>query len=309
MATLDNLRRAGIAALMVMAACGKGGDAAREAARAREAAAIAARGTDSALVTRYEVRDVALAIPTDSATIARGAHLGQAVVACGECHGADLGGQVLPMGGLGDFTAPNLTAGRGGVGGSYRTEAEWIRAIRHGVRADGTPLVFMPSAPYAHLSDEDLAAILAWVRSRPPVDREHPALTIGPDGHEVLAADPGLIIAAAIIDHRRVPPARVTPGRTVEYGRYLANIAGCTHCHGPSLKGGLQLGAPGTPPSTDLTSTGPTAQWTEAQFAMAVQGGVRPAGTGINPFMPWKNYRFMTADEVGAIFDYIRAQP
>ncbi len=308
MATTRPSRLTGLMALLLVTACGKGTDAALEAARAREAAAIAARGSDSALVKKYDVKDVTLAIPTDPAAIARGEHLAQAVVVCVECHGEDLSGQVLPMGGLGDFTAPNLTAGKGGVGGSYRSDAEWIRNIRHGVRADGTPLVFMPSAPYQHLSDEDLAAILAWVRSKPAVDKEHPDLTIGPDGHAVLAANPGLIIAAAIIDHQRVPPARVTPGRTVEYGMYLANIAGCTHCHGPALKGGLQLGAPGTPPSTDLTSTGPMAQWTEAQFAMAVQGGVRPEGTGINPFMPWKDYRFMTADEVGAIFDYIRAQ-
>ena len=71
MATTRPSRLTGLMALLLVTACGKGTDAALEAARAREAAAIAARGSDSALVKKYDVKDVTLTIPTDPAAIAR----------------------------------------------------------------------------------------------------------------------------------------------------------------------------------------------------------------------------------------------
>src|SRR5690606_30225998 len=113
-----------------------------------------------------------------SATIARGAHLASALGKCADCHGDGLGGNVMvddPA--LGRLSAPNLTRGRGGVTADFAM-ADWDRAIRHGVRPDGTGLVVMPSEDYAALTDADLAALVGYLRQLPPVDREVPPSVI-----------------------------------------------------------------------------------------------------------------------------------
>lgn len=257
-----------------------------------------------ALGKKYTVTPAAIAVTDDSATIARGEHLIKAVLGCRDCHGENLAGTTMAMGPVGRFAASNLTGGQGSR--QPKTDAEWELAVRHGVRADGSPLVFMPSKAYSSLSDEDLAAVIAYVRSRPPVDNVLPALTIGPIGRMILATNPGQLLSAEVIDHGAAQAGRVPPGRTLEYGEYLTRVGGCTFCHGDALKGGLKHGPPGTPPSADLTATGPTAGWTETEFRVALQEGKRPDGTTINPFMPYRTYTSMSEEEVGAIFDYVR---
>ena len=210
------------------------------------------------------------------------------------------------MGPVGAFTASNLTSGAG----SRRppTDADFVRAIHHGVRTDGSPLVFMPSASYAALSAPDLAAVVAYVKSVAPVDRQLPPTAIGPIGRVILTLSPEDFLAARRIDHAAPLPAPIPPAPTGEYGRYLADIGGCTGCHNPDLKGGRKEGPPGTPPSADLTSTGPMAQWTEAQFREALRTGIRPDGTTINPFMPWRYTARWTEDEVGAVWAFLRTK-
>src|SRR5688572_28431153 len=91
---------------------------------------------------------------------------------CGECHGMDGAGRVLvdEPGGL-FVRTPNLTAGRNGVVAGY-TEADWVRAIRHGVAPNGRALLIMPSEDYNRLHDADLAALVSHVRALPPRDGE-----------------------------------------------------------------------------------------------------------------------------------------
>lgn len=103
--------------------------------------------------------------------LARGQRLAT-ISSCNGCHGLDLGGQVFndePP--LGYLPAPNLTGGAGGVGAVY-TAQDWDRAIRHGVAADGRPLLIMAAHHYAAYGDEDLAALIAYLQSLPPVDKE-----------------------------------------------------------------------------------------------------------------------------------------
>lgn len=257
-----------------------------------------------ALGKTYNVTPAPLTVAGDSATIARGEHLVEAVVVCRDCHGEKLAGMAMAMGPMGTFVAPNLTSGRGGVAGA--AEERWVRAVRHGVRTDGSPLIFMPSEAYRYLSDADLGAILAYIRALPPVDTTLPATTVGPIGRLILARNPEQLVAAEVVDHGTARPAAVTPERTAAYGEYLANIAGCTSCHTATLKGGLQLGPPGTPPTADISGTGAIAQWTEEQFITTIRTGVRPDGRPINPFMPWGGYRHMTDEELGAIFLFLR---
>lgn len=253
---------------------------------------------------RFEVTPAALVIPTDSASIERGRHLAIAIAKCTDCHGEDLGGVAMEMGPMGTFPASNLTAGRGG---RPRSDADWVRAIRHGVAADGRPLVFMPSLPYSSLGAVDLGAIIAWVKSMPPVDRELPPLRLGPIGRILIATKPGRLVPAVMLDHTAPLPADHSPGPTAEYGRYITVVGGCTYCHGDNLAGGIKEGPPGTPASANLHPDGPTANWTEADFVTALRTGTRPDGSVINPFMPWRATRLMTDDEIQAVWLYVRS--
>lgn len=258
------------------------------------------------LKRNYAVTPASVPVPTDSAAIARGTHLATAIGKCVDCHGDNLAGQAMAMGPVGTFTSPNLTTGAGG--NPARSDADWVRAIRHGVAADGRPLVFMPAAAYASLSEADLGALIAYLRSLPPVDNVLPPSRIGPIGRLIIAREPGKLIAATLVDHQAPLPPAVPIGPTAEYGRYLAESGGCTSCHGPDLKGGIHEGPPEVPSSADLTQAGPVGRWSEDDFRKALREGVRPDGSVINPFMPWRLTRLMTDEEISAVWAYLRTR-
>lgn len=261
-----------------------------------------------ALGEQHEVQsEAAVAVPADSASLARGEHLVQAVSACAECHGTDAGGSVMGDGGpFSPLAAPNLTTGRGSATTGF-TAADWERAIRHGVRKDGTSLLIMPSEVFAHLSDEDLGAIIAYLRQAPPVDRELPRSNLSFLGRALV----GFGVMPALVANKTPAVAHassVTPDTTAGYGRYLADIGGCRGCHGPALSGGSAAGPPDAPPASNITPTG-IGRWTHDDFARALREGRRPDGSQIAEFMPWKVYAGMTDDEVTALWAYLRSVP
>lgn len=248
-----------------------------------------------------------IAVPTDPAAIERGKHLVRVVSKCTECHGADLGGRQFidagPM--IGRVYAPNLTRGKGSVTESF-TPADWERAIRHGVTPDGRGLKIMPSEDFVYLSDADLGAILAYLRTLPPVDRVGSQTVVGPLSRVLYLAGKFPMIPAEQIAASTVHPASVPESVTAEYGKYLANVGGCTGCHGPGLSGGRIPGTPpDIPPAQNLTPAG-IGTWTETDFFRALRTGVRPDGSHINAFMPWMATKDMTDDEIRAIWLYLR---
>lgn len=247
-----------------------------------------------------------LVIPTDSASIARGEHLTR-ITSCTLCHGADLGGGIYAdMGPVGIVAGPNLTTGRGGVAADF-TPQDWTRAIRRGVRRDSTSLIMMPSEVFVHLSQEDLGAIVAYLRARPPVDREVPRSRFGPVGRALLATGQlDILVAPKTPDYKYA--AHVEREETPEYGRYLANISGCHGCHGFELSGGRVAGPASLPPAANLTPAG-IGSWTEADFVRSMREGVRPDGTTINEFMPWQQFREMTDSELRALWLYLQSVP
>ena len=102
---------------------------------------------------------------------------------------------------------------------------------------------------------------------------------------------------------------RCSPGVTAEYGKYLADNAGCPSCHGPGLSGGkIPQAPPDTVPAANLTPTG-LGQWTEADFVRTIRTGTRPDGRVLDTFMPWPYYSQMTDDELGAIWRYLQSVP
>lgn len=251
-----------------------------------------------------------LAVPTDAATIERGRHLVTAVGKCPDCHGERLQGTAMiddPA--LGRLVAKNLTKGQGGIGATY-TDADFVRALRHGVDPAGRPLLFMPAQEFMHFSDADLGAIIAYVKSVPPVDNVPPASSIGPLGRALYVAGQLELLPAELVDHNAPRPAAPAPGVTPEYGRYLALTGGCMGCHGPGLSGGP---VPGTPPdfkpALNITSGGRLGQWSEADFISAMRTGVTKDGYKLDEFMPWKAVGQLTDDELKALFAYLKSVP
>lgn len=268
-------------------------------------AAYAVSGRNMARVYTVAARDVP--VPSDSAGVARGRHFARAIAKCVECHGDDMGGKVLiDDPGIGRFAPPNLTTGRGGIGARL-APADWERAVRHGVGRDGRSLRFMASEDYVTMSDADLGAIIGWARQLPPVDREVPSMRVGPVIRVMNALGKLPLPAQSIA---ALPPryasAAPVPGRTAEYGSYLANVGGCTGCHGPGLSGGPIPGAPPDwKPASNITPEG-IGSWTEADFTRALREGKRLGGVPIDTLMPWRLAREMDDEEIGAIYAYLR---
>ena len=255
----------------------------------------------------YDTSVDSVHVPTDSASIARGEHLVRNVISCTLCHGSDLGGAVYSSSpAIGTVAGPNLTRGRGGIPATYTT-ADYVRAIRRGVKRDGRSLMVMPSEVFTHLSQEDLGAVIAFLKQAPPVDREVPRSGFGPVGRVLLASGKMNILVAGKTP-RYAAPFTVPRDTTAAYGKYIADISGCHGCHGYGLSGGPVAGPPGLPPASNLTPAG-IGNWTESDLRRALREGRRPDGTALNEFMPWKVFRGMTDAEIHAIWSYLESVP
>jgi mono/diheme cytochrome c family protein len=240
-------------------------------------------------------------------SVERGKHLFTAVSSCVVCHRGDAGGgPFITDAATAMLNASNLTRGNGGVGAQY-SDADLDRAIRRGVRPDGTRLLIMPSWDYAALSDSDAASLVAYLRSLPPVDRVNPRVRLGPIGR-VLVATHKLPFEATRIADEGVPPPPPPPMDVVGYGKYLTRIGGCMGCHGAHLSGGHLAGPPDVPPASNLTPRG-LAGWHATDFMITLTKGRDPSGHQLNEFMPWRTIRNMTDAELEAIFTYLQSIP
>lgn len=255
----------------------------------------------------YDVPAASFEIPSDAASIAEGERL-YVSRGCGsaECHTESGGGHVLLNDGVIGFIAPsNITIAAQGFDASA-----WSRAVRHGVRADGHSLIFMPARDYEHMSDHDLALIAAYVRSLPRVGEPQEPCRPALIGRMIDLAGGLDLFPASVVDHAHVNDPDPAPGRSVEYGHDLTQL--CTGCHGAHLSGGPIPGAPpelGTPLNLTPDPSG-IQGWTEEQFRAVLRTGVRPGGQHIDPHqMPWPALARMTDDEIGAIFMYLQTVP
>jgi mono/diheme cytochrome c family protein len=258
---------------------------------------------------QYAVRVPPVAIPTDSVALARGEHLVRSFGGCIECHGENLAGKVVaddPA--FGRVYAANLTRGKGGIG-AQRSDADLVRAIRHGVGPTGRALVVMPSTDYVSFTDTDLAAVIAYMRSLPAVDNVQPTVSVGPVARALMVAGKLPILNAEQIDHSRPTPTGIAPSVTATYGAYIARI-GCAGCHGPQLAGGrIETGPPDWPQAANLTPAGRTKEWSDADFTRLFRTGIRPDGSPVNPVMPIKLTKNFTDDEIHALTLYLRTLP
>lgn len=228
---------------------------------------------------------------------------------CAECHGAGGGGKTVLEEGKLLVVAPNITAGANSVTRGYGA-ADWVRTVRHGVKPNGTPILVMPSDEYNRLTDDDMAALIAYIGQMPPAAGVAPVMQL-PTPLKVLYAFGVVQDAAEKINHTLAPPTPVAAAVTVEHGAYVANT--CMGCHGARLSGGKVPGAPPTWPATANLTPGkgsimpryPTAQL----FMATLRSGQRPDGSAISPVMPFNSLRQLSDTDMLALYSYLKTLP
>jgi mono/diheme cytochrome c family protein len=272
--------------------------------------------------TQVPLPSLPASLPNDTTMlVARGEYIVRNVAVCGQCHAADpkdnvdgplSGGKEFQDWRLGTSRAANLTSDAATGLGTW-SDAEIVRALRNGQRKDGRLL--SPVMPYEWLhemSDDDAFAVARYLKSLPPVRNEvsqSPNLVFKLGKLFFLAPKPAISVSA---------PQRAA---TAEYGGYLSQHAGlCADCHTP--RSGLRsepdknrLFAGMAHPPNDfpakpsnltpdpVTGIGP---WSEAEFVQTLRTGVNPAGKSLDPFMPWRENRRMSDDDLRAIYRYLR---
>lgn len=265
------------------------------------------------------VAAAALALPAAAGpSVERGEYIVRGPGGCGNCHtplgpegpvmAQELSGRLVDDNPAFRAVAPNLTpAGR--IAGW--SDADLARAIREGLRPDGSLIgPPMPFSMYRGLSDEDVASIVAFLRTLPAVASELPAseyrIPLPP------AYGPPVTTVSA-------PPQ----GVTAEYGAYLAGpVAHCLECHtpfgpqGPLLDtqlgaGGFAFHGPwGTSVAANLTSHADgLAGYSDADLAGMITTGTRPDGTPMLPPMPYGYLAGFTPDDLAAVILYLRSLP
>lgn len=266
--------------------------------------------------------------------VTRGQYLANNVTVCMDCHSSrdwtvfsgplkpgslGIGGERFDqkMNFPGAFIAPNITP-HGLKGWS---DGELYRAITSGVSKDDHPLFpIMPYPSYGKMATEDIYSIIAYLRSLPAVESSP-----GPS-----KADPPVNVIMHLMPQPAHPVAVPAKSDTVAYGGYLANAAGCTECHtkqvqgnvvGEPYAGGFEFALPGgmlrSPNITPHATTGIGA-WTRQMFVdrfkaySADQFKAAPVDTTqgeMQTVMPWTMYANMTAEDLGAIYDYLKTLP
>lgn len=211
------------------------------AAAAALAGAAVATGAKLASSRAERVIDVAVqpvALPTDPAALDRGRYL-YGSRGCADCHGDNGAGRTFVDAPPLRLAGPNLTAA-GGITPGYQP-VDWVRTLRHGVKPDGRPVRVMPSEDYSRMTDADIGALAAYVKSLPPAAGGAAVIDL-PLPARVLYGFGLIPEAAEKIDHRLPPALPVPEGVTVEHGRYVAQM--CVGCHGARLEGGRIPGGP-----------------------------------------------------------------
>lgn len=232
--------------------------------------------------------------------------LGQRIYAvragCVDCHGENLAGAVvMENGAMGSIHGPNITP----FALKDWSDVEIARAIRYGIHRDGRSLRFMPSFDFAGLSKGDTAALVAYLRSVPPVSTPSHENTFGPVAKTlaVLGKMP-VMFPAARIDPTQGFAEKPAEAANADFGRYLA--ISCTGCHGQEFKGGaIPGGDPSWPPASDIR-LGANSVWSADSFTNMIQTGVSPTtGKALRPPMPVHLLKQLNPDEIKALWEYL----
>lgn len=272
---------------------------------------------------RFDAPYPQLRATNDPAMIARGEYIVNGLGHCINCHTlnseskAIAEGATPPLAGghtwdlpFGKVYTPNLTPDQEtGIG--RRTDAQLARVLRYGVMPDGRAA--LPFMEYHDMSDEDLVAVLSYLRAQKPVRRVVPQHELTFLGKAVMAF--AIKPVGPKSAPRKVSPA---PAPTVERGEYLAtSVAVCAECHTKRnmldgsyvqarFSGGMVFDSGNdkiiVSPNLTPSKYGRITSWTEEQFV-----GRFGAGVGIpHTHMPWRQFQRMTEDDARAIYRYLK---
>jgi mono/diheme cytochrome c family protein len=263
-------------------------------------------------------------IANSAEQFARGRYLAENVSGCMECHtphdwsaraspltaGMLGAGEVVPLSSMpGHIVAPNITPDAETGAGNW-TDRQLARAIREGIGHDGRAL--FPAMPYQRfraLSDEDLAAIIVYLRSLPPVRNALPRTKV-----KLLAG----VVVRQMPKHLDAHPPPHDLSTPEKRGAYLAAIAACEDCHTPmnslgqrlqkmSFGGGFILAGPfGRVASANLTPDPSGIPYYTKEIFLEVMRKGSVGGRLLNPVMPWTTYRGMTDEDLSSVFAYLR---
>ncbi len=274
-------------------------------------------------------------IPRAPERLARGKYLVDGVLWCATCHsdidwskrpleaaaGTKFGGHVFGQElGIPEpfrIVASNISSDPEFGAGKW-TDADFVRALRRGIGHDGRTLVdMMPSAEFSHLSDEDLASVIVYMRSLPAIHIERPKTLMPKEATSNLQPLPP-------IDH--VPE----PNRSdrVNYGHYLVTLGQCRWCHSPldekgeflpgmNFSGGHTFSGPFGPKGamvSDLATLNLTpdpsgiSYFDEAMFVKTLRTG-HVGARQLSSLMPWSYFRNLTDEDLKAIFAYLQSLP
>jgi mono/diheme cytochrome c family protein len=259
--------------------------------------------------------------------LARGKYLTENVLDCFTCHsqrdwtkhdpplvpGTEGGGQdPFPLEGLpGKVYPPNISPDKETGAGNW-TDDQLSRAIREGIRHDGRALFpMMPYEDFSHLSDEDLASVIVYLRSLPPVHHVVPKADLIFPVKYLIRSVPQPITAPV------PPPDLSTP---VKRGEWLVRVAGCRDCHTPQnmgkplpgldLAGGWVMKGPwGTVASANITPDPSGISYYDENLFLKVMHTGYVNARELAPIMPWWVHRGMTDEDMKAMFAYLRTVP
>lgn len=246
-------------------------------------------------------------LPTDAEIIATEGERLYTTRLCIECHGADGSGTVfvdVPI--LARLGAANLTTGAGGIGSSYSLE-DFVRLLQHGIKPDGRGAFIMPSESYGTMRAEEMATLLAYIQSLPPVDNNVQIREFGPLGYALVAFG-AFPLQPDLIQHETVALSNVEVSASVEYGATLAPL--CIGCHGKDYAG-MPLPDDASVIAPNLTShPDGMGGYSLEEFMSIIRTGQRPNGTILNPVqMPWEHLSAMTDVELEAIYLFLKSTP
>ena len=257
-----------------------------------------------------------LSIDSTTERLERGRYLVEHVANCLDCH-SDRDW---------DFYGGPVVAGTEGGGGYLRvlrphvqsanltpfalgiwSDGEIARAITAGIGRDGRALhPFMPYDTYAQMTEEDVFAVVTYLKALPPIDK----LVELPEESWPLR------LIGRVLPKPYEAPAPINRSDTVAYGRYLAGIAECSFCHGSDFSGGRMFKIPGSDqewPSENITphASNRIGAWSNENFVGVFKSFSPPEGAAIpgdeiNTVMPWSRYAGMTKEDLGAIYEYLR---
>jgi mono/diheme cytochrome c family protein len=270
-------------------------------------------------------------VPRTPERIARGAYLSRHVAGCTDCHGErdwskysapqmrdreGQGGMAFRLE-IGTLYGPNITPAAIG----NWTDGEVLRAMTSGVSKDGSPLFpLMPYEAFAKMARDDAEAVIAFIRTLPSVKRDVPRSTL---------RFPMNLIVRTMPTPATLPERAPSRSDRVAYGKYLTDMASCSSCHTrmergrpiPNLMfaGGLEFHTRtgDIQRSANITPDVETGigKWSEAQFVERFRNvGLADDSALVlngrhNTEMPWRDYGGMEADDLSAIYAYLRTVP